>query len=64
MKGTIKHTTDVTTASVDPEKQGCNPFDNPGIKPNAKEPTGENESNTQSPDTNNSKYPSAKGSGY
>ena len=64
MKGHIPHNIDVTTASVDPVKQGINPFDNSGIMPNASEPKGENESNTQSPETNSSKTPAAKGSGY
>lgn len=64
MKGNIPHNLDVENANIDPVKNGVNPTDNPGIMPNAKEPTGEKAVNTQSPESNTMKYPKATGSGY
>jgi len=48
-----------------PLGQGYNPTENPGIMAKgAQEPKGENAVNSTTPESNTTKYPSAKGSGY
>jgi len=62
MSKDITHSSDPVTVALG---KGYNPTENPGIMANdAKVPAGESAVNSTTPESNTTKYPAAKGSGY